>query len=78
MGRYFFELHNGDGTTPDDEGMEFSARANIVNEISRLMLDIVREELPDRESGAVSVIVRDETGKVISVSNMSFMNHWLA
>jgi hypothetical protein len=77
MSRYFFELRNGDGTTADPEGMELASRDKLVSEVSRLMLDIVREELPDQESGAVSVIVRDEAGQVVSVANLSFTNHWL-
>ncbi|MDQ0321600.1 hypothetical protein QO002_003738 [Pararhizobium capsulatum DSM 1112] len=77
MSRYFFELHNGDGMTRDHEGMELPSRDNILSEVSRIMLDIARDELPDRESGAVSVIVRDETGRAISIANLNFSSHWL-
>lgn len=77
MGRYFFELHNGDGLTRDPDGMELSSRETILNEISRIMLDIAREELSERETGAVSVIVRNERGDVISVANLTFSNRWL-
>lgn len=77
MGKYFFELHNGDGMTSDHDGMELGSRDNVIREISRIMLDIAREELPDRESGVVCVIVRDDSGTVISVAHLSFSNHWL-
>lgn len=77
MSRYFFELHNGDGLTRDLEGLELPTRETILNEISRVMLDVAREELPERETGAVCVIVRNEAGQVISVANLTFSNRWL-
>ena len=77
MGRYFFELRNDDGMTPDDEGMELSSRDQIVSETSRIMLDVAHDEFPDRESAAVSVFVRDESGRIVSIANLSFSSYWL-
>lgn len=77
MGRYFFDLQNGDGPVRDDEGMELDSRKGIAREISRILLDIARDEIPERMRGAISIVVRDDNGKPVSVANLSFSNLWL-
>jgi hypothetical protein len=77
MGRYFFDLQNGDGPVRDHDGMELDSRADITREVGRILLDIARDEIPEQPRGAASVVVRDADGKAVSVANLTFSNLWL-
>ncbi|WP_438750863.1 DUF6894 family protein [Pararhizobium sp. O133] len=77
MGRYFFDLQNGDGPVRDNDGMELDSRAGVAREISRILLDIAQDEIPERMRGAISIVVRDDNGKAVSVANLTFSNLWL-
>jgi hypothetical protein len=77
MSRYFFDLHNGDGATRDEQGQELASRASVKKEVNRILLDIVQEEIAERKTGVVSVVVRDDNGRAVSVANLTFSNAWL-
>jgi hypothetical protein len=76
MSRYFFDLHNGDGATRDESGLELSTRESVTREVSRILLDVVQDEIAEQPNGAVSVVVRDDNGKAVSVANLTFSNAW--
>ncbi|EUB95564.1 hypothetical protein PMI07_002052 [Rhizobium sp. CF080] len=76
MARYFFDLTNGDGPVRDDQGQEVSTREGISREVSRILADIAREELPDRGNGAISIEVRDERGQPVLTGCLSFQTRW--
>jgi hypothetical protein len=76
MSRYFFDLHNGDGATRDEQGLELSTRASVTREVTRILLDVVQDEIGDQPNGAVSVVVRDDKGRAISMANLTFSNAW--
>ena len=78
MSRFYFDLHNGDGATRDDEGVDLASRDLVSSEVSRILTDVARDELPDRFPGVISVNVRDENGKAIYVGSLSFKSKWLA
>jgi len=77
MSRYYFDLHNGDGPTCDNEGMELSSRDSVTRQITRILVDVARDELPCEDRAVISVKVRDEAGKVVSVASLTFNNEWL-
>ncbi|PZM08750.1 DUF6894 family protein [Rhizobium tubonense] len=77
MGRYFFDLHNGDGPTRDEEGLELPSRARISKELARILLDVARDELADLDRVVISVTVRNESGDAVSVASLTFNNEWL-
>lgn len=77
MGRYFFDLQNGDGPVRDTEGLELGSRTEISREVGRILLDIARDEIPDQARGTASIVVRDDSGKAVSVANLTFSNLWL-
>lgn len=77
MSRYFFDLHNGDGATRDNEGLELASRASVTREVNRILMDVAQDEIGDQSNGAVSVVVRDESGKAVSVANLTFSNSWM-
>lgn len=76
MSRYFFDLHNGDGATRDESGLELATRESVTREVSRILLDVVQDEITDQPNGAVSVVVRDDTGRAVSIANLTFSNAW--
>jgi hypothetical protein len=76
MSRYFFDLHNGDGATRDEDGLELSTRASVTREVTRILLDVVQDEIGEQPNGAVSVVVRDDKGRAVSMANLTFSNSW--
>lgn len=76
MARYFFDLFNGDGPVPDEHGQEVASREAISREVSRILADIAREELPGRRKGAISIEVRDESGRSVFTGSLSFQSRW--
>lgn len=77
MSRYFFDLHNGDGPTTDHEGLDLVSREAVKREVARILVDLARDEMPIEQRAVISVKVRNATGKVISVSSLTFNNEWL-
>ena len=77
MSRYFFDLHNGDGPTRDEEGLELPSRALISKELARILLDVAHDELPDLDRAVISITVRNETGDAVSVASLTFNNEWV-
>lgn len=76
MPRYFFDIHNGNGPSRDDHGMELSSRKRIMHEMSRILLDIARDELPGQEGGNISIYVRDDEDKEVCATHLSFQTEW--
>lgn len=76
MARYYFDLINGNGPIRDDQGQEVTTREGISREVSRILADIAREELPDRENGAITIEVRDEQGQPVLTGSLSFRTRW--
>ncbi|WP_454856012.1 DUF6894 family protein [Rhizobium binxianense] len=76
MARYFFDLHNGDGHLRDEAGLELATKADILKEMSRILLDIARDEMPVVDRTVISIVVRADD-KPISVASLIFSNEWL-
>ena len=77
MSRYFFDLHNGHELTRDNEGLEISSREMISREVTRILVDVARDELGTDHQTVISVSVRNEAGKTISVASLTFDIDWL-
>jgi hypothetical protein len=77
MSRYFFDLHNGDGPTLDEEGQEMTSRASVAMEVARILGDIARDEMPDTQNGTIALTVRDESGRTITIARLTFSNEWI-
>ena len=75
--RFYFDLHNGDGPTRDDEGVDLASRDIVSQEISRILLDVARDEIPAGDRLVISLTVRDEAGRPISVASLIFSNDWI-
>lgn len=77
MSRYYFDLHNGDGPTTDNDGMELGSRESVNKQVTRILVDIARDEMPTEDRAVISVKVRNDKGKIISVASLTFNNEWL-
>ncbi len=76
MKRYYFDVINEDGPFRDELGQDMSSREAITREVSRILSDIAREELPGREDGSILVEVRDEGGEHVFTGQLSFETRW--
>jgi len=78
MQRYFFDLQNGDGFTKDDEGRELPSRKAINLEIAKILLDVAQDEMGSIDHMNVTVTVRDDAGKTVSLASLTMNNIWTA
>ncbi|MBB3591042.1 hypothetical protein FHX08_001386 [Rhizobium sp. BK529] len=77
MSRYYFDLRNGDGPLRDEHGIEIGTRSDIVHEVTKILVGLASDELPTTDRATISVKVRDEDGKVLSVSTLFFRHEWI-
>jgi uncharacterized protein DUF6894 len=45
MPLYYFDLHDGDGVAPDEEGTELSSIDEVQNEAAYALADLLRDEV---------------------------------
>jgi hypothetical protein len=76
MARYYFDLHNGDGPIHDTQGIELASREDVLKEMSRLLIDLARDDLAFADRKIISLTVRSDT-KAICVASLTFVNEWL-
>jgi Domain of unknown function (DUF6894) len=76
MARYFFDFQNGEGTIKDDSGVQLPSRAQVPVEVSRILADLARDELPWTDRADITITVRSEDGRPVSVANLTFTNEW--
>ncbi|MFL5012488.1 DUF6894 family protein [Rhizobium sp.] len=77
MARYYFDLHNREGPTRDEHGTELKSREDIPKELTRILLDVARDELPAGNHMTIAVTVRNESGDPVTVASLVFSNEWL-
>ena len=77
MARYYFDLHDGDGPIRDEVGAELPSRDQVSKHVLSILSDIARDETPSKDRAIISITVRSENGKPISVANLTFSNEWL-
>jgi len=70
MARYYFDLRDGDGLAPDDEGLELSCFARVQEEAARSLADMARDTIRNDHNGAdhsMAIEVRDDNGPLLQV-----------
>jgi hypothetical protein len=78
MGRYYFDLENGDGETLDNEGMELPSRERVSQEASRIVAEIARDEIPEMREGTIALTIRDSEKKIVGKTTLTFATRWVA
>jgi hypothetical protein len=77
MPRYFFDLVNGDGLVRDEMGSQMPEnRDSLLREVGRILTDLAREELADRDHGVISVNVRDDNDCSVLQGTLDFSTKW--
>ncbi len=74
MPRYYFDEHDGDTFTKDEEGLELDGIEAARAEARKALPDIARDVLPkDGDRRTMVVKVRDEAGKVVITATLSLL-----
>lgn len=76
--RYFFHLINGHGRQEDSVGQELAGKAQVEREVSRILTDVARDELPNFSEGRVVVDVRTADAKAVCNGKLVFETNWFA
>lgn len=72
MARYYFDVHDGDGTFIDDTGVELPNMDTAIREARRALGDMVRDAMRDADGTGMSVLIRDGAdGPVLLTVNLS-------
>jgi hypothetical protein len=63
--RYFFDVHDGDTNSPDDEGLELGGLDEAQSEAVRTLPEVAKDILPDGAAREFVITVRDAAGSPI-------------
>jgi hypothetical protein len=59
MPRYFFDVHDKDGVSRDEVGLELPDMPTAVSEARRALADMTREALVENASDGLHILIRD-------------------
>lgn len=75
MSRYYFDIHNGDGSTRDHEGIELLSKVDASREAMRILTAIAADEI--RETDLVSIVITVRDGDdVVYLANARIQGQW--
>lgn len=73
MALYFFDVHDDDTISQDDEGSELATFEEARREAKRLLPILAAEELPeDGERRVFMVLVRDSSGQALYTATLTY------
>jgi len=78
MNRYFFDVYNSDGPVLDDDGQFLESRDRARAEALRILHDIARDEMPDRDLVKLTVKVRGDGGAQMFEASLILTSGWSA
>ncbi|MBW6425200.1 hypothetical protein KX729_27575 [Rhizobium sp. XQZ8] len=76
MARFFFDVINGHGLHRDNDGVELEGPDQVRGEVSRILTEIARDELPSDSTVHIQVNVRDDVGLDIYNGELFFRGGW--
>lgn len=76
MKRYYFDLYNSDGLVADETGQFFESRDRARAEALRILHDVARDEMPDRDLVKITVKMRDEAGTEAFEASLTLNAAW--
>jgi uncharacterized protein DUF6894 len=78
MPRFYFDVFDGEITTPDKIGLDVEDGLERIRDLAVDALpDLAREKLPDGDRAEFTVTVRDEDGSDIFRAVLSFRVEWI-
>lgn len=79
MAMYYFDTFENGEHVEDDEGLECSTPEQVRCEAMKALPSIAKEEIPnDGDRQAFTVLVKDETGKLVYSATLTYAGLWLA
>ncbi len=78
MNRYFFDVYNSDGLVLDEDGQFFESRDRARGEALRILHDVARDEMPDRDLVKITVKVRSDNGAQMFEASLILTTGWSA
>ena len=78
MDRYFFDVYNSGGHVLDEDGQLFKSRESASTEALRILHDVARDEMPDKELVKITVKVRGENGAQVFEASLILTSGWSA
>ncbi|CAN7302241.1 DUF6894 family protein [Mesorhizobium caraganae] len=78
MNRYFFDVYNTDGQVLDEEGQLFESPDRARAEALRILHDVARDEMPDRDLVKLTVKVRGGDGAQMFEASLILTAGWSA
>ncbi|CCV15411.1 hypothetical protein [Mesorhizobium sp. STM 4661] len=77
MARYFFDIHDGNEFTGDEDGEICGSLSDVSDYAVSVLPDIAREELPNGPNRLFWIKVRDEDGAYIFRASLALASAWL-
>jgi hypothetical protein len=65
MPRFFFDIHGGEGFTPDRQGLELDDLEAAKDEAKKTLPEIVKDEMPDGDRRDFTVDVKNVAGQIV-------------
>ncbi len=77
MPRYYFDIDDGVREMRDGDGHDCADDSAMRNLAVGILPDIARDEFSGSDRRDLTVRVRDETGHIVFVANLSLVSGWL-
>lgn len=77
MARYFFDIHDGNDLTKDEDGVVCGSLSDLSFQAIDVLPEIVREALPDGPPRTFYVKVRDVAGRYVFRATLTFASAWI-
>jgi hypothetical protein len=71
--RYFFDVHDGETVSPDDEGLELDGLNEAQFEAVKTLPELARGVLPNGHAREFVITVRDESGGAVLRAQLNLM-----
>lgn len=76
MKRYHFDLYNSDGLVSDENGQLFESKDQARAEAIRILQDVARDEMPDRDRVTITIKMRDDAGMQVFEASLTLKAVW--
>ncbi|ANY85331.1 hypothetical protein BB934_45040 (plasmid) [Microvirga ossetica] len=73
MPRFFFDIHDGEGFTPDRQGVDLENLEVAKEEARKALRDIIWDELPAGDRRDFTVDVKNTAGEIVWRATLSLV-----
>jgi hypothetical protein len=76
MARYFFDVLQESGCIRDEEGIELPNVDAMRQSVSRVILDLARDEIGNESQSWIQVMVRDDSDFALFTATLGYSTIW--